>query len=639
MMSPASRNRGALRAAMLVAGTFALSTGVSAQQTRVNIEQGWSNAERQWWYNVSQGSRLLPESWLMALEQPDATGLFLDAAHVSKFGYIPRPGADGKPGLPIGFARDVQSDLSFEVTRLRWLPNQRDKEPWVGLNCAACHTGEVKYQGRTMRIEGGPTSADFQSFFRALNRALRQTRSDDPKFARFAVRVLGPNASDEGRQRLRDALDSSIAWQNTVENQNLTKLDYGHARLDAVGHILNKVAIVANSTPLKPFPSDAPVSYPVIWNAPQHDKVQWNGLAENDGKPIRLFGQDTDFGALGRNTGEVIGVFADVTIDRFGWNGFRSSVQLRNLIEIERSLKTLWSPRWPTNVFNANETAEQKTARQEQEGRGKALYMSMCENCHKILPATDMNTKIQARMIPMRAVGTDIWMACNAWDYNANSGLLAGTRLRIFKGDKHGETAGGAAMLVTAVTGSLIGKADSILGSLAKDVFGTRESTPSISALVVPEGRLTPANGFPDDQAKRERAERCLNNSNAMLAYKARPLNGIWASAPYLHNGSVPTLYDLLTPSAMPTLWSLSPDLKPADGVTRPDRFFLGSGEFDPEKVGLNTKKETPGNTFEFRTRGDDGLEILGNANTGHVYGTDLTHKERLELIAFLKTL
>ena len=66
---------------------------------------------------------------------------------------------------------------------------------------------------------------------------------------------------------------------------------------------------------------------------------------------------------------------------------------------------------------------------------------------------------------------------------------------------------------------------------------------------------------------------------------------------------------------------------------------FLGSGEFDPEKVGLNTRKETPGNTFEFRTRSDNGLEILGNANTGHIYGTDMTHEERMDLIAFLKTL
>ncbi|MFY0540739.1 hypothetical protein [Nannocystis pusilla] len=36
----------------------------------------------------------------------------------------------------------------------------------------------------------------------------------------------------------------------------------------------------------------------------------------------------------------------------------------------------------------------------------------------------------------------------------------------------------------------------------------------------------------------------------SLQAYKARPLNGIWASSPYLHNGSVPTLHDLLLPAA-----------------------------------------------------------------------------------------
>ncbi len=53
------------------------------------------------------------------------------------------------------------------------------------------------------------------------------------------------------------------------------------------------------------------------------------------------------------------------------------------------------------------------------------------------------------------------------------------------------------------------------------------------------------------------------------LGYIARPLNGIWATAPYLHNGSVPTLYDLLLPAEQ-----------------RPRTFYTGSNEFDPVKVG-----------------------------------------------------
>ena len=56
------------------------------------------------------------------------------------------------------------------------------------------------------------------------------------------------------------------------------------------------------------------------------------------------------------------------------------------------------------------------------------------------------------------------------------------------------------------------------------------------------------------------------------LVYKARPLNGIWATAPYMHNGSIPNLWELLK--------------KPEDRLTS---FWVGSREFDPARVGYKT--------------------------------------------------
>jgi hypothetical protein len=71
------------------------------------------------------------------------------------------------------------------------------------------------------------------------------------------------------------------------------------------------------------------------------------------------------------------------------------------------------------------------------------------------------------------------------------------------------------------------------------------------------------------------------------VAYKARPLNGIWATAPYLHNGSVPSLYELL-------LSARRDDDEPAEGEPapefRPDEFVVGSQEFDPIKVGFKVQ-------------------------------------------------
>lgn len=106
--------------------------------------------------------------------------------------------------------------------------------------------------------------------------------------------------------------------------------------------------------------------------------------------------------------------------------------------------------------------------------------------------------------------------------------------------------------------------------------------------------------------------------------YKARPLNGIWATAPFLHNGSVPNLYALLSPVE-----------------ERPKAFCLGDREYDPASVGYRTKCAE--GTFRLDT------SIPGNFNAGHefkngpsgkgVVGRGLTHQERLDLIEFLKSL
>jgi hypothetical protein len=113
------------------------------------------------------------------------------------------------------------------------------------------------------------------------------------------------------------------------------------------------------------------------------------------------------------------------------------------------------------------------------------------------------------------------------------------------------------------------------------------------------------------------------NGIQAKLAYKVRPLDGIWATPPYLHNGSVPTLYDLLSPVA-----------------ERPKTFYTGSREFDPVKLGLKTDA-APGLTLLDTSK-------PGNLNIGHAFsdtpgpgviGRFLQPDERKAIIEYLKTL
>jgi mono/diheme cytochrome c family protein len=98
--------------------------------------------------------------------------------------------------------------------------------------------------------------------------------------------------------------------------------------------------------------------------------------------------------------------------------------------------------------------------------------------------------------------------------------------------------------------------------------------------------------------------------------YANMPLDGVWLRAPYLHNGSVPTLRDLL---------------RPAD--ERPDVFFRGYNVYDLDNLGfVSSGAEAERVGFRFDT------SEVGNGNEGHEYGTELTEAQIDALIEYLKT-
>ena len=102
--------------------------------------------------------------------------------------------------------------------------------------------------------------------------------------------------------------------------------------------------------------------------------------------------------------------------------------------------------------------------------------------------------------------------------------------------------------------------------------------------------------------------------------YANVPLDGIWLRAPYLHNGSVPSLRDLLEPSD-----------------NRPTVFYRGNDVYDPQNVGFRADlPEADGKKFfAFDTR------VPGNGNQGHEgaeYGTELSTDKKNALLEYLKT-
>ncbi|MCP3463505.1 c-type cytochrome [Bradyrhizobium sp. CCGUVB23] len=100
--------------------------------------------------------------------------------------------------------------------------------------------------------------------------------------------------------------------------------------------------------------------------------------------------------------------------------------------------------------------------------------------------------------------------------------------------------------------------------------------------------------------------------------YANQPLDGIWARSPYLHNGSVPTLRDLLEPASK-----------------RPATWQRGSDIFDPVKVGYRSDGYGAAreDVFVYDT------SVPGNSNSGHDYGTELSGAEKEALVEYMKTL
>lgn len=111
---------------------------------------------------------------------------------------------------------------------------------------------------------------------------------------------------------------------------------------------------------------------------------------------------------------------------------------------------------------------------------------------------------------------------------------------------------------------------------------------------------------------------------NAREGYMARTLNGVWASPPYLHNGSVRTIQQLLTPAAQ-----------------REKSFYVGTRDYDTENLGYKNYGDDKNKDVKHYVEGKlttYKIDVDG-INVGHEYGTKLSDEEKLYLIEYIKTL
>jgi mono/diheme cytochrome c family protein len=518
------------------------------------LDQGWGYDTAAWWYHVSQGTVFMPYQWFIALEQASGDELFATTDHLERLGFLADlPSAANPRGLPVGFS----------IRQLDWPSKQYWKGEWVGFACAACHTGQLRYHGQQIRIEGGPSHLDIETFGDELGAALVSTAASAPKFTRFAMRVLATGAAttpEELQNSFKTFLQEQQARNSLFEaaqagaSEEPTRSGLG--RLDAVHRGGNLLLSAPLNEPKNYVPTTAPVSYPALWDTPYFDWVLYNASIRQP---------------LARNVIEALGVQAPIDPKTFLSDNILHGVLMDNVVAIHRSLTRLESPRWPEDLIGKIDLDKAR--------KGEAVYRQTCAGCHTLI---DRNThtplagatgtaEITVTTVPLDQVKTDPRQATNF-----------ATRMVSL------EKVGGPASIAYM--------------DAAKTVAG---------GVVEQWKNQSPANAQAENEVDKGRP----NEFRGVSAYRARPLNGIWATAPYLHNGSVPNLYDLL--------------LSPAH---RPKFFYVGSWEFDPVHVGVETGSPFAG-AFYFDTR------LPGNANSGHEYGTSLSEPEKMALIEFLKTL
>ncbi len=555
-----------------------------AQQ--VHYLEQWSAADRDTYYFTPQGTQVkgLRYDWFTALELPFSQQRFATPEYLARFGFLVDPGqapTPNNPGnLPAGFTRHQ---------------NAGSPDVFLDITCAACHTGELRYKGQALRIDGGsaqhvlPSSVPTLkggSFGQALVASLASTYYNPWKFERFARNVLGQNYETRHQQLRKDfksSLDTflKVAWNDT--HRGLYPTEEGPGRTDAFGRIANASFGDAIS-PDNYRVANAPVDYPQLWDMWTFEWVQWNGSAKQP---------------MARNIGEALGVGA--TLNFFDKNGqplmgdarYPSSVRVRDLHLIEETLQRLSPPAWPEDLLGA---VDKPLAAQ-----GRTLFAEICAGCH--VPRTtqgDGRYVQHLKMLPVDYIGTDPVAANNIADHRFDLTALQWKQAELEKLDVEPKPDEPLDLSKMSVAKGLAYVTAYVQGRAYQDANVTPAERPEMDGFGLPIG------------------------VRELRSYKARPLAGVWATPPFLHNGSVPSIYQLLSPQD-----------------ERATTFYKGTFEYDPGHLGYRT--EAFANGFLFDTR------ITGNHNSGHefragklgngVIGRGLQPQERWALLEYLKVL
>jgi hypothetical protein len=581
----------------------------------------------------------------------------------------------------------LKSGESIEsIMGVRGLKNGEKSIALVGVNCAFCHSNELILNGKTHFMEGAPNMLNIRGFFQdmyastakvmltpeLLEEFLKRNNFKESKYqtARTVAENFSKNLKKElgldnqfqaAKGKAINFLDSeaylekkkSTLRKAMFDNRDvlanyltrLLKLTYGineepssllklrmqflansmainpdqpvtpegYARTDAFGRIANLVARFKN-----PIPLTATTSVPPMWNISHRALFHWN--ANTNSVVMRNMGQSFGLGAILTNKGA------------HGSEAYDSTTNMHNLHRLESLIYKTQSPVWEDYS---------KDVKVELVKEGCETFHRTCASCHmpKVERVGPQNALIDYNVFAQNIIRTDD-------NYNKNQAMPVG--------DKPFKNA---------------------LFDFTKEVRNRYYERYQIDPKTQAEWEHRELRGeelFRDTSLGEEghKGDSSYMNIPAEPApgYPARHLGGVWATAPYLHNGSVPNLYELLKPAHL-----------------RSKIFFVGSREYDSKNLGFRSDFESvpvipdleekaqkvlkgpwamrkllrkllgvtvpdPQNIWEAKlyvacsTYPERCFNVneVGNSNAGHdgnMFGTMLSEAQKYELIEFMKVL
>jgi len=642
-------------------------------------EQGWSRDERLRFYYHPQGSAqvMLAQmryAWFINLERPFGRDRFAAPANLGRYGFLTelRQQADPvwNPGnLPVGFTKYYDEKLGAEL---------------LDFTCSLCHTGELHYQGTAVRIDGGQamhaiTDMKPGQFQADLMLSMLATYWNPWKFNRFARNVIEPRLTggtaagfdfDAARRELRAEFGASIrtllanAWTD-LEHGNYPVFE-GYGRTDATQRIANTV-FGRHISPDNYRPATAPVSYPHLWDIAKFDWVQWQGYASQP---------------MARNINESLGVGARLDLfDEFGAPlplhlRYDTSIHPDRLHEIERTLAKLKAPRWPEQLFGKIDIEKARA--------GRVLFDVHCRHCHgpHLDPYVDpkfIDAATGERQPGVTFVlGEDGSCAASSPEHpRAGPPLTEAQCLNLQNPQRIADVEGRAVyeiddkLRVTGTNGSEsvvewrvallpitdVGTDRNAALNFANHRYDASRLgwTPEelISLCIAPEvaGKIDPGSvsavvglnimstaisnryfeQFPP--ASREQLFKYMGygvfdyprtDPERLKNYKSRPLHGIWATPPFLHNGSVRTVYQMISPREERESW-----------------FWSGTKEYDPVDLGYRSLPVPGAVKYDTRVTGNDntGHEFRAGCQSNGVIGPYLKPGQRKQIIEYLKAM